>query len=146
MSWDQEYSVPSLINLLEQLTGKTSEQLLLAELNSSGVSIVNREEVLLSDGFMFDVMGIKVTLSDGRVFVPKLVEQFNENGNHGVDVYEYHLQDHIPDVRYVGVDTSESPDYTATTEVEYDSDGLPIEEDLDLGELTCGDDGCGCGF
>jgi|SRR5665213_260126 len=145
MSWDQEYSVPSLINLLEQLTGKTSEQLLLAELNSSGVSIVNREEVLLSDGFMFDVMGTKVTLSDGRVFVPKLVEQFNENGNHGVDVYEYHLQDHIPDVHYIGIDTSETPDFIG--EVEYDSDGLPIEEDLDLGELNSNDGGdCGCGF
>lgn len=147
MSYDQEYSIPSVQDLLEQLAKKSAVNLLEQHLkDTQGLSIVSMEEVEIVEGFIQDVIAHKVTLSDGRVFIPKLVQTFTENGNHGVDVYEYCSEDETPEVRYVGIDTSETPDFTTTTEVVYNSDGLPVDEDAFDQDLICGDDGCGCGF
>lgn len=107
MSWSQDYSVESLIELLIKLTGKHPEELLLAELSKSGISILNRELMVLDDGMFDDVTGEKITLSDGRVFIPKLTERVTENGNYGLDIYEYHLEDETPEVRHIGVDSSD---------------------------------------
>lgn len=129
MSWDQEYSIPSVQDLLEQLVKKTSMQLLEQHLkDTQGLTIEKIEEVEVTDGFISDVIGQKVTLSDGRVFVPKLVERFTENGNHGVDIFQYVLESENPNVRHIDADTT-NPDidvfdipegYTDTTLLEYD--------------------------
>ncbi len=125
MSWDQDYCVPSYLELLIQLTGKHPEPLLEAELAKTGITIVKRESIVLDDGFFSDVTGEKVTLSDGRVFVPKLAERFSENGNHGIDSYEYFLEHETPQVRTITADTSH-PDidvYDISDEADLASDG-----------------------
>lgn len=104
MSWDQAYSVPSYLELLVKLTGKHPEELLEAELQKQGIRVSDTEEVLLDEGMYQDVKGLKVTLSDGRVFVPKLVEQYTENGNYGCDTYDWVLEDETPEVRYINGD------------------------------------------
>ena len=106
MSWDQDYSIPSVETILEKLTGNTGLTLLIWELKNQGIEIT-MEEVVLDDGFYGPVKGTKVTLSDGRVFIPKLVEKFNENGNHGVDIYEYRLEGETPEVMCIGLDSSD---------------------------------------
>jgi hypothetical protein len=119
MSWDQSYSVPTVNELLEQLTCKTSLKLLKDELERQGLQIVKSEEVVLDDGFYQTVTGLKITLSDGRVFVPKLVKKETANGNWGCDIYEYRLQDEEVNVEHV--DSSDTCEHT-----------------------DCGCGGCGC--
>src|ERR1019366_5549044 len=64
-------------------------------------------------------------------FIPKLTQRFNENGNHGIDFYEYCLEDENPEVVYVGLDRAEEEDET------------PLESDR--GSCTCnGVDHCHC--
>lgn len=144
MSWDQEYSVESFLELLIKLTGKHPEELLQDELHKQGIDIVDRHDIKLDDGFFAPVTGTKITLSDGRVFVPKLVEKFNENGNHGIDFYEYRLEGDTPEVAYVGLDTADPnvdvftvpENYGQTDEADPASDGDPC---------TCdGVDHCHC--
>jgi hypothetical protein len=135
MSWDQNYSVPSVESLLEKLTGRMSINLLQDELLlKQGVGIVNYEEITLDDGMYEDVKGIKITLSDGRVFVPKLVEKFTSDGNYGNDIYEYCLEGETPKVAHVSVDSS-NPDVDVFTVPDgYGlTDEAPLESD---GELT----------
>jgi hypothetical protein len=119
MSWDQDYSVPSVEDLLEKLTGFTGLELLEEELKCQGVLITKEETIVLDDGDFFGpVMGTKITLSDGRVFVPKLVERFTENGNHGIDTYEYVLESETPVVQHTSndIDKEGKQDYIETTE------------------------------
>lgn len=177
MSWDQEYSVESYLELLVELTGKHPEELLELYLSwTKGIRIDKKEEVVLDDGFFGPVKGTKVTLSDGRVFIPKLTQKFNENGNHGIDTYEYCLESETPNVVYVGLDTA-SDDELASAEADSqsctcsgidhchcDSDRYCTPEchkelgykpntlDSDSEELlggfdsSCDDAGCGCGW
>lgn len=114
MSWDQEYSVPSIENLFEQLTKQKGLTLLEKELNNQGIRVIDIDEITLDDGMYQTVKGLKVRLSDGRVFVPKLVEKFEENGNHGIDIYEYVLENETPEVKYVDADTT-NPDIDVFT-------------------------------
>jgi hypothetical protein len=107
MSWEQNYAVPNVQNLLEKLTGCTSFELLKEELACQGILIVKEEEILLDSGFYQEVKGTKITLSDGRVFVPKLTEQLREDGNYGLDVYEYVLESETPEVLHTGNDNEE---------------------------------------
>lgn len=123
MSWSQDYSVPSVIELLVKLTGKNIEELLKQELEKQGITIVKQEDIVVTEGMYDDIHGTKVTLSDGRVFVPKLVESRTADGNWGCDTYEYVLEDENPKVDYINDDDTEQP--------------------LIGG---CGDEGCGCGF
>ena len=125
MSWDQDYDVPSLQDLLEELTGIPAMQLMVDHLEAKGLKITNVEEVVLDDGFFQTVKGTKVTLSDGRVYIPKLVERFNENGNHGIDFYRYKLIGDEPEVMNVGLDSSD-PDvdsYTVPENYGQDNEG-----------------------
>lgn len=132
MSWDQDYNVPSVEDLFEQLTGKTASQLLHAELERQGIFVRDLKDIVLDEGFE-TIIGTKVTLTDGRVFVPKLVERFSENGNHGIDSYQYFTEDVTPNISYTGSDFSaEGIDETAVAEFE-------IEEEY------VENDGCGCG-
>lgn len=108
MSWDQSYSIPSVESLLEKLTGKTSLDLLKDDLLLvHGINVDKIEEIVLERGMYGDVTGAKVTLSDGRVFVPKLVEKFTSDGNYGNDIYEYMLESENSEVKYVDEDTSD---------------------------------------
>ena len=107
MSWDQQYSVESYLELLIELTGKHPEEVLEHYLLLQKLSVTKKEEVVLDDGFFGPVKGTKITLSDGRVFVPKLTQKFNENGNHGIDYYEYCLESETPEVVYIGLDSSD---------------------------------------
>jgi hypothetical protein len=104
MSWEQSYNVPSVESLLEKLTGFDSRQLLESKLACQGILIKSEEDVVLDDGMYQTVIGRKVTLSDGRVFVPKLVKSETANGNWGCDTYEYVLENETPKVEYVDHD------------------------------------------
>jgi hypothetical protein len=101
MSWDQSYSVPSVESLLEKLTGFDSRQLLESELTCQGILIKSEEQITLDDGMYQTVTGRKITLSDGRVFVPKLVKKETANGNWGCDTYEYVLENETPKVEHI---------------------------------------------
>lgn len=132
MSWDQDYSVPGLMSLLIDLTHKHPEELLQAELAKQGITVVKRETVILDDGMYDDVKGEKITLSDGRVFIPKLIERFSENGNHGVDVYQYFPEDVTPNISYTGMDhAEEGTDLTVVYEHSCDV--------VDMSDGPCGD-------
>lgn len=134
MSWSQDYSVPSYQELLLKLTEKTPESLteyLEADLRDRlGISIANTESILVTEGYFEDVRGLRVTLSDGRVFVPKLVETYTEHGNYGRDTYDWVLEGETPEVKHVDGD------------LEY-AEEVENEQELYGG---CGDEGCGCGF
>src|SRR6185437_1780393 len=119
MSWSQDYSVPSVETLFEQLTGKTARQLLHEELERQGKFVKTFEEVVLDDGLYDTIKWTKVTLTDVRVFVPKLIERFSENGNYGLDVYQYFLEEENPQISYTGMDhAEEGADETVVSEVE----------------------------
>ncbi|MGH7974812.1 MAG: hypothetical protein ACREBR_04755 [bacterium] len=135
MSWDQEYKVPSLESLLQKLTGKVAIDLLVDELARQCVSIKQLDNIMLDDGMYEPIYGTKITLSDGRVFIPKLKEKYEENGNHGIDIYEYFLEDEAPEVLTIGLDSSD-PDIDVYTVPE----GFGEEESMRL------DDDGGCGF
>ena len=141
MSWSQDYSVPGVMSLLIELTGKHPEELLLAELAKQGITIVKREQVVLSEGMYDDVVGEKVTLSDGRVFIPKLVEQFTADGNYGLDTYQYFPEDETPNVSHTSED--HPLEYGLTDESELASDGeLEFEHTCDVVDISdgpCGD-------
>jgi len=105
MSWDQNYNVPHIENLLEWLIGESTLDILKKELyNCQGAYIVKEEQITLDDGFYQTVTGYKITLSDGRVFVPKLVKSETANGNWGRDTYEYMLESETPKVEYISHD------------------------------------------
>jgi|SRR6185295_11133668 len=127
MSWSQDYQVPSYLELLISLTGKHPEELLEAELAKQGITVVKKEQILLDEGMFSDIFGDKVTLSDGRVFEPKLVERLCENGNYGLDTYQYFLEGETPNVSHTSVDhAGEGEDkltYTHTCDVVDISDG-----------------------
>lgn len=93
MGWDQSFSVPSVESLLETLTGFSAFEVLEEELKCQGILINKTEEVLLDSDMCGDVKGLRVFLSDGRVFEPKLVRRETAFGNSGNDVYEYKLKD-----------------------------------------------------
>jgi hypothetical protein len=151
MSWDQDYNVPSLQDLLEKVAGISGTQLLIDHLEAKGLKIVDVDDVVLDDGFIQEVKGTKVTLSDGRVYIPKLVEKFNENGNHGIDFYDWRLIGDVPEVVYVGLDSSD-PDidvftvpenYGETEEKDLASDGALDNAEADNLYGGCGEDGSG---
>jgi len=119
MSWDQDYCVPSFLELLIKLTGKHPEEVLVDELHNQGIEVVNIERVELDSGFYGPVVGDKITLSDGRVFIPKLVEKFNQNGNYGRDTYQYCLESETPEIMYIGMDTAEEPSESDLREESY---------------------------
>lgn len=140
MSWDQDYSVPSVESLLEKLTGFNSLELLKEELTCQGLLIKSEEEVLLDEGMYVEVKGTKITLSDGRVFVPKLVKQYTADGNYGCDTYRYVLESETPTVLHIDAEDLEClakirddedtllevgnpPEYDLTDEAPLDSDG-----------------------
>lgn len=105
MSWSQDYSVPNIVELLESLTGRDSLSLLEKALALQGIGIAKIEDVLLADGDAYGpVMGKRVTLSNGRVYIPKLVEQYTEHGNYGRNTYEYFLEEETPNVQHVDGD------------------------------------------
>jgi len=90
MSWEQNYVVPSVVSLMEKLVGKTSLELLDQEFNKSKVKILSITKIKLQEDDMTgDVYGYKVKLSNGKVYVPKLVKQYTANGNYGCDYYEW---------------------------------------------------------
>lgn len=128
MSWSQDYSVPSFIDLLIQLTGKHPEELLEAELNKLGLYVTERKEITLDDGMYEEVKGLQVRLSDGRVFLPKLTQRFTADGNYGLDTYEYFPEDETPNVSYTSADRGDEDEtvvceYGETDEAELASDG-----------------------
>lgn len=150
MSWSQDYNIPNLSDLLIQLTKKNPTELLTIELEKQGLTIIKTESIVLDENCMYgELEGLKVFLSDGRVFVPKLVERFTENGNHGVDIYEYFLEGDTPEVQIVDADTT-NPDVDVFTVP--DNYGDPqTEPGLDEPEegyySGCNEEGtCGCGF
>jgi hypothetical protein len=85
--------VPSLENLLSQLAGVNSITLLTKYLADKGISVVKTETIILDeDAYNGDVHGLKVYLSDGRVYMHKKVSSYTERGNFGCDSYEFRLE------------------------------------------------------
>ena len=81
-------------NLLCQLIGKSAEELARVEAERQGIKIAKVEQIVLdSDAFIEggELRGEKVTLEDGRVYVPKLVRTFMGD-DYGHDTYEYRLE------------------------------------------------------
>ena len=90
MSYTQDYSIESLESLLEKLTGKSTIQLLGEELKKQGIEIVKTETVKLDDDmYRGEIVGLKITLSDGRIFEHKLVKKHTSNGIYGCDYYRF---------------------------------------------------------
>jgi len=119
MSWSQDYHVPSILDLFEQLTGKTAQQLLHEELERQGTFVKTFDDVVLDDGLYEEIHGTKVTLTDGRVFIPKLIERFTENGNYGLDTYQYFLEEENPQISYTGTDyAEEDADQTVISDID----------------------------
>jgi hypothetical protein len=145
MSWDQNYDIPTYDMLIERLTGKTSTRLLEEELERQGLIVKEVEQVLLAEGYVQDAGGLKVTFSDGRVYIPKLIERHTADGNWGKDVYDWCLIGDEPEV--MDIDDSQpiatpeelaaaEDDLYPTDESEPASDGEPC---------TCnGVDHCHC--
>ena len=133
MSWDQQYAVPRVENLLEELTGLSSYALLKKELAAQGILIVKEEEVVLDSGMYEEVKGTKLTLSDGRVFIPKLIEKYTSDGNYGLDVYKYVLESETPAVEHIDADTSNPDiDVYSLSDEEYDPEyDSPIDEAME---------------
>ena len=143
MSWDQEYEVQHVEDLFEKLTGKTIRQVLHESFERQGLYVQKFEEVKLDDGFYGPVMGTKVTLTDGRVFIPKLTRKFEENGNHGIDYYDYVLEQENPQVQYIGIDLAEED-----TDKTISSDGCGNCDACEQGygcDYPAIEGGCGCG-
>lgn len=141
MSWDQTYSVESIVALLERLTGKTAIELLEHEALMQGFRVIDIEDVLLDGGMYEEVHGKVVRLGDGRVFVPKLVERFTSDGNYGCDTYEYVLESETPEVKHTGdsEDLNEVKDHVEECEYGCLTDEYPLESD---GELESEGSGC----
>ena len=133
MSWDQTYTVPTLQELLERLAGISGTQLLIDHLEAKGLKINDVEDIVLDDGLCQEVKGAKVVLSDGRVYLPKLVERFTSDGNYGNDIYEWHLIGDEPEVKHVDADTSH-PDVDVFTV----PDNYGLEEEIKHDSTDCG--------
>jgi hypothetical protein len=146
MPWDQDYSVESYLQLLIKLTGKHPEEMLEADLRDRlQLEVIKKETVILDEGMYGDVKGEKITLSDGSVYIPKLVERFTENGNHGIDTYEYHHENETPEVMHIGLDSSDPNVDSFTVSEGYGETDLDSDRELTggYGDPT---DRCGCGW
>jgi len=110
MSWDQNYSIESLKNLLEKLTGKEANEVLINELKKQGIEIVKSEQTILEEDDMFfgPLKGMKITLSDGRVFEHKLVEKQTSGGNYGNNIYVWKEKNEKVNIEYTDLDEDES--------------------------------------
>ena len=90
MSWEQNYVVPSVESLMEKLVGRPSMQLLTEALAKQGILVKSVFKIKLQeDDYGMDVEGYRVELSNGKVYIPKLVKQYTANGNYGCDYYEW---------------------------------------------------------
>jgi len=90
MIWSQNYAVSSFDRLLEMLTGATPTSLLLKELECQGLKVKKIDTIVLDDDdYAGKITGLKVTLSNGAVWVHKLVKQYTANGDYGCDYYEW---------------------------------------------------------
>lgn len=90
MGYEQNYVVPSVESLMEKLVGKTALELLRKEFEKNGIKIVKVSTFTLTeDDWMGDVHGTRIELSNGKVYIPKLVKQYTANGNYGCDYYEW---------------------------------------------------------
>lgn len=108
MGWTQDFEIPGLASLYEQLTGEKLDidQLIKDKFRSKGLAVQDEKLVLLDDGDMLaeavcgkeytiktlDCNGFEVKRS---TYTPKLVKRITEDGNHGIDVYEYKEKNEI---------------------------------------------------
>jgi len=88
MPWDQSYSIPTIRDLLEELTGKTGMQLLQEYAEKEGIGVKYGTDIILDDN-VDEIKGKRIELEDGRIFIPKKTESHCWNGNEGLDVYEW---------------------------------------------------------
>ena len=112
MSFSQSYSIPTVQKLLEKLTGINAVDLLKDYAEKKGIIVENLEEDWsLDESDLFDVLGAKVTLKDGRVFIPKKVKSECWDGNTGLDTYEWKLIDEEVGVEFINHDDECEIDY-----------------------------------
>ena len=96
MSWTQEFSIPKVEDLLTSIAGKDSITLLKEYLKTKGIEVVNADEFEI-DSYS-GAMGHRVVLSDGRIFVTKLLRKETTRGNWGCDFYTWCLEGEEPKV------------------------------------------------
>lgn len=102
MGWTQDYSVESLQELLEKLTGKTAESSLTEELERQGLTVVKLEQFVLEDDmYQGEIKGLRVELSDGRVFVHKMTKTIQADGNYGCDTYDFVPESETPKIAQI---------------------------------------------
>lgn len=90
MSFDQNYQVQSVKDLLLKLMNLDTERAVIAEAKKRGIKIKKIEEIVLDNNpWSGEVLGQRVTLSDGKVYVPKLTMSIIGD-NYGVNIYQYH--------------------------------------------------------
>jgi hypothetical protein len=90
MGWEQNYVVPSVESLMEKLVGRASFLLLTEALAKQGIEIITISKIKLQeDDYGAGVEGYRIELSNGKVYIPKLVKQYTANGNYGCDYYEW---------------------------------------------------------
>lgn len=90
MGFDQSYSVPSTKDLLLKMMNLGTEKAVLTEAKKRGIKIKKIEEIVLDNNpWSGEVKGKRVTLSDGKVYVPKLTMSIIGD-NYGVNIYQYH--------------------------------------------------------
>lgn len=87
MSWAQEYHIERLIDFAWRLYNKNDfldkvfEKIL-------GLKIVKIEQIVLDDDcYNGKQMGCKITLSNGEVYIHKLLKRYMSGGNYGCDTY-----------------------------------------------------------
>jgi hypothetical protein len=103
MSWTQEYSVPSLLDLACKLHGASLEQIVREFCASHGTPIIGTAPVILHDDpFTGPVTGLVVTLANGQAYCPVLTRRVTADGNYGRDEYEWAtLDDPAPAVQEI---------------------------------------------
>ena len=90
--------MPQVADLLHELMDCSAEELARAEAAKQGIEIARVEDITLDDDpFIGEVTGKKITLSDGRTYVPKLIHR-QSGGNYGIDTYAYRLESEAVEV------------------------------------------------
>ena len=103
MSWTQDYKFPNLFELFRKIAKDRNEEtnyrdidiisLAMDALPSifGGISMIKIERIKVDADQFQDIYGLKITLSNGKVYKTVLKERFidQKSGSYGCDYYEW---------------------------------------------------------
>jgi len=104
MSFTQDYKIPTLIELYEEMLGESAEAILRERLEMRGIHISDIKTVEIDKDLYRPVKGFLVTLADHTRYIPKLVRTETSGGNWAVDIYEWWNYDESPRVEVINRD------------------------------------------